>query len=63
MAPEQDASKCSEEALSAKSWKLLWFNQEKSHYQKRQEPCYGRIEHWGGWKDCKRAGKVSVKTL
>lgn len=66
MAPEQDATRCCEEVLSVKSWKLLWLKQEKKPLPETPPSllwAYRTLASLGGWKDSKGTGKVSVKTL
>ncbi|WP_305816524.1 IS4 family transposase [Photobacterium leiognathi] len=60
------SSSCCERVLKGKAWKLMWLKLEKKKLPKEAPNiswAYKSIARLGGWKDTKRTGRASVKTL
>ncbi|WP_305842330.1 IS4 family transposase [Photobacterium leiognathi] len=60
------SSSCCERVLKGKAWKLMWLKLEKKKLPKEAPDiswAYRSIARLGGWKDTKRTGRASVKTL
>ncbi|WP_305842305.1 IS4 family transposase [Photobacterium leiognathi] len=60
------SSSCCEWVLKGKAWKLMWLKLEKKKLPKEAPNiswAYKSIARLGGWKDTKRTGRASVKTL
>ena len=65
-ANEQIEDVSCEKILSSRAWKLLWLKRVKTPLPKKVPTAKWAYEHLarlGGWKDSKRNGRASVKTL
>lgn len=65
-ANEQIEDVSCEKILSSRAWKLLWLKRVKTPLPKEVPTAKWAYEHLarlGGWKDSKRNGRASVKTL